>query len=162
MEKFIKWCVSILPKPLQDIYYKYEEKWLYLVFGGLTTLVSIVTKLLIFVLVPGEPKWESTAGVVFSWICAVTFAFFTNKKYVFKNETTTAKEFWKVFTSFFGARFATLVMEEAIFLICCDWLGVNKTIITFLSQVIILIANYVLSKVFVFKEKDKAAENTDE
>jgi putative flippase GtrA len=53
-------------------------------------------------------------------------------------------------------------MEEAIFLICCDWLGVNKTIITFLSQVIILIANYVLSKVFVFKEKDKPAEDTNE
>ena len=48
MEKFIKWCVSILPKPLQKIYYKYEEKWLYLVFGGLTTVVSIITKLLLF------------------------------------------------------------------------------------------------------------------
>ena len=87
MEKLIKACVSILPKPLQKIYYKYEEKWLYVIFGGLTTVVSIVTKLLLFALVPGEPKWESTAGVVFSWICAVTFAFFTNKKYVFKNET---------------------------------------------------------------------------
>lgn len=155
MEKFIKWCVSILPKPLQKIYYKYEEKWLYLVFGGLTTVVSIVTKLLLFKLVPGEPKWESTAGVVFSWICAVTFAFFTNKKYVFKNETSNAREFWKVFASFYGARLATLGMEEAIFLIFCDWLGVSKTIITFLSQVLIFVANYILSKVFVFKNKDK-------
>ena len=39
MDKFIKWCVSILPKPLQKIYYKYEEKWLYLIFGVLTTVV---------------------------------------------------------------------------------------------------------------------------
>ena len=154
MEKLIKWCVSILPKPLQKIYYKYEEKWLYLVFGGLTTVVSIVTKLLLFKLVPGEPKWESTAGVVFSWICAVTFAFFTNKKYVFKNETKNAKEFWKVFASFYGARLATLGMEEAIFLICCDWLGMSKTLITFLSQVLIFVANYILSKVFVFRNKD--------
>ena len=163
MEKFIKWCVSILPKPLQKIYYKYGEKWLYLVFGGLTTVVSIVTKLLLFYLIPGEPKWESTAGVVFSWICAVTFAFFTNKKYVFKNETKTSKEFWTVFASFYGARLATLAMEEVIFLVCCDWLGMSKTIITFLSQVLIFIANYILSKVFVFKDKNKASsESTHE
>ncbi|MDD7516684.1 GtrA family protein [Ruminococcus flavefaciens] len=160
MEKFIKWCVSILPKPLQKIYYKYEEKWLYLVFGGLTTVVSIVTKLLLFYLIPGEPKWESTAGVVFSWICAVTFAFFTNKKYVFKNETKTSKEFWTVFASFYGARLATLAMEEVIFLVCCDWLGMSKTIITFLSQVLIFIANYILSKVFVFKDKNKASSES--
>ncbi|MCM1270292.1 MAG: GtrA family protein [Ruminococcus flavefaciens] len=158
MEKFIKACVSILPKPIQNIYYKYEEKWLYLVFGGLTTVISIVTKLLLFVLVPGEPKWESTAGVVFSWICAVTFAFFTNKKYVFKNETHSPQEFRKVFVSFYGARLATLAMEEAIFLVCCDLIGMNKTIITFLSQVLIFIANYILSKVFVFKNKDSGAE----
>lgn len=153
MEKLIKACVSILPKPLQDIYYKYEEKWLYVLFGGLTTVVSIVTKLLLFGLVPGEPKWESTAGVIFSWICAVTFAFFTNKKYVFKNETKTREEFWKVFFSFYGARLATLAMEEVIFLVFCDWLGISKTLITFLSQVLIFIANYILSKVFVFKDK---------
>lgn len=153
MEKLIKACVSILPKPLQEIYYKYEEKWLYVLFGGLTTVVSIVTKLLLFGLVPGEPKWESTAGVIFSWICAVTFAFFTNKKYVFKNETKTREEFWKVFFSFYGARLATLAMEEVIFLVFCDWLGISKTLITFLSQVLIFIANYILSKVFVFKDK---------
>ena len=153
MEKFIKACVSILPKPIQNIYYKYEEKWLYLVFGGLTTVISIVTKLLLFVLVPGEPKWESTAGVVFSWICAVTFAFFTNKKYVFKNETHSPQEFRKVFVSFYGARLATLAMEEVIFLVCCDFIGMNKTIITFLSQVLIFIANYILSKLVVFRKK---------
>lgn len=158
MEKFIKACISVLPKPIQNIYYKYEEKWLYLLFGGLTTVVSIVTKLLLFMLVPGEPKWESTAGVFFSWICAVTFAFFTNKKYVFKNETHTAQEFRKVFISFYGARLATLAMEEVIFLVCCDLIGMNKTIITFLSQVLIFISNYVLSKVFVFKNKDSGAE----
>ena len=154
MEKIIKACVSILPESLQKIYYKYEEKWLYILFGGLTTLISIITKLLVFGAVPGEPKWESTAFVVISWICAVTFAFFTNKKYVFKNETHTAQEFRKVFFSFYGARVATLVMEWVIFLVCCDWLGINKTLITFFSQVFIFVANYVLSKLFVFKNKE--------
>ena len=49
-------------------------------------------------------------------------------------------------------------MEEVIFVVCCDILGMNKTVITFLSQVLIFIANYILSKVFVFKNKDTAGE----
>ena len=159
MEALIKWFVSLLPKKLQDIYYKYEEKWLYLVFGALTTLVSIVTKLLIFYTVPGNPKWENTCGVAVSWICAVTFAFFTNKKYVFKNETKTRAEFLKVFVSFYGARGATLLMEWLIFFICCDICGMSQTVITFASQVIIFIANYVLSKVFVFRKKKGVEDN---
>ena len=153
MERLINWFVSLLPKKLQDIYYKYEEKWLYLVFGALTTLVSIVTKLVIFYAVPGNPKWENTVGVVVSWICAVTFAFFTNKKYVFKNETKTKAEFFRVFVSFYGARGATLLMEWLIFFVCCDLLDISQTLITFASQVIIFIANYLLSKLFVFKNK---------
>ena len=153
MEKLIKACVSILPESLQKIYYKYEEKFMYVLFGGLTTVISIVTKLIVFAVIAGEPAWESTAGVVISWIFAVTFAFFTNKKYVFKNETKTRKEFWTVFASFYGARLATFVMEELMFVLLCDVLHMNKTIITFASQVIIFIANYILSKVFVFRNK---------
>lgn len=158
MEKLIKAVVSILPKPLQDIYYKYEEKWMYLLFGGLTTVISIVSKLVIFELIPDSPAWENTTGVVISWILAVTFAFFTNKKYVFKNETKTREEFWKTFFSFYGGRIATLVMEWAIFAVCCDWLKMNQKIITFLSQVVIFVANYVISKVFVFHKKDEPAK----
>ena len=149
MEKLIQAFVGILPKKLQDIYYKYEEKWLYLLFGG--AAIGEFGRL--------TPKWETTAGVVFSWICAVTFAFFTNKKYVFKNETNGKKEFFKVFVSFYGARIATLVMEWLIFFIFCDLLHISRTIITFASQVIIFIANYVLSKLFVFKKKDDAKSN---
>lgn len=157
MERFIKACVSVLPKKWQDIYYKYEEKWLYLVFGGLTTVVSIVTKLIAFAAIPGEAVWEESVVVTISWICSVTFAFFPNKKYVFKNETKTKKEFWKVFFSFYGSRLATFFMEQLIFFVFCTWLDINEVVITFASQVLIFIANYVLSKFFVFRNKDKSA-----
>ncbi len=157
MERFIKACVSVLPKKWQDIYYKYEEKWLYLVFGGLTTVISIVTKLIAFAAIPGEAVWEESVVVTISWICAVTFAFFTNKNYVFKNETKTKEEFWKVFFSFYGSRLATFFMEQLIFLVFCTWLDIDEVIITFASQVLIFIANYVLSKVFVFRDKKQDA-----
>lgn len=152
-EKLIKLCVGILPEKLQKLYYKYEEAVMYTFFGGLTTLVGIVTKLIIFYAVPGKPPWESTAAVSFSWVCAVTFAFFTNKKYVFKNETNTSKEFWKVFFSFYSARAITFAMEEVIFLVFYDWLDFSEIIVTLVSQVLIFISNYILSKLMVFKKK---------
>ena len=154
-DKIIKACVGILPEKLQKLYYKYEEQLMYAFFGALTTIISIITKLLAFYAIPGERPWESTFAVAFSWVCAVTFAFFTNKKYVFKNETQSKNEFWKVFVSFYGARGITFFAEEAIFLVFYDWLGFSKVIVTFASQVIIFIANYILSNLFVFKKERK-------
>lgn len=159
-EKIIKACVGILPDKFQKLYYKYEEQLMYAFFGALTTVISIVTKLLAFYAVPGSPAWESTFAVAFSWICAVTFAFFTNKKYVFKNETQTKGEFWKVFISFYGARGITFFAEEAIFLVFYNWLGFSEVIVTFASQVIIFIANYILSKLFVFKKQKNSGKET--
>lgn len=164
MEKknFIDVCVGILPKSLQKIYYKYEEKWLYVLFGGLTTVVSMITKIIPFAIIPGKPFWENTVVVIFSWICAVTFAFFTNKKYVFKKETHGKEEFRKVFVSFYASRLATLLIEWLIFLVCCDLMKMNENIITLASQVIIFVGNYVLSKLFVFRKKDSSESSAEQ
>ena len=162
MLKLFEAIVSVLPKPLQNLYHKYEEQLLYVFFGGLTTVISIVTKLIVFQLIPNEGQaWRTTLAVTLSWTFAVTFAFATNKKYVFKNETHGAREFWKVFASFYGARLATFLMEELIFLLCCDWLGWSETLITFASQVLIFIANYILSKLLVFRKKQDQTAGQD-
>lgn len=154
-EKIIKSLVGIFPKKIQDLYYKYEEYIMYVFFGGLTTLISIVTKLGVFYLIPGKPMWESAFAVTFSWICAVTFAFFTNKKYVFKNETHGRQEYLKVMLSFYGSRLSTYLLEMGIIYVFKDWLGFNEFIVTLASQVVIFVANYVLSKIFVFKKKEE-------
>ena len=84
MNQLILWVVKHLPKPLQNIYFKYEKGLLYCFYGALTTLVSMITKLVPMYFL-GEGKLSVTFCTVFSWICAVTFAFFTNKKYVFQS-----------------------------------------------------------------------------
>lgn len=157
-EKIIRVCVGILPRKLQDMYYKYEEAIMYTFFGGLTTLISIVTKLAAFNAIPGKPVWESGVSVTFSWICAVTFAFFTNKKYVFKNETHNRQEYLKVMISFYGSRATTLGLETAIIYLFKDWLGYDEFLVTLACQVVIFIANYILSKIFVFKNKEEKNE----
>lgn len=157
-EKIIKVCVGILPEGLQKMYYKYEEAIMYTFFGGLTTLISIVTKLAAFYIIPGKPGWESAVSVTFSWICAVTFAFFTNKKYVFKNETHSKKEYLRVMLSFYGSRATTWALEMGIIYCFKDWLGFGELPVTLACQVVIFIANYFLSKIFVFKNKEDKNE----
>ena len=94
-DKIIKACVGILPEKLQKLYYKYEEQLMYAFFGALTTIISIITKLLAFYAIPGERPWESTFAVAFSWVCAVTFAFFTNKNMCLKMKLNLKMNFGK-------------------------------------------------------------------
>jgi len=156
LEKFIRACVGILPKKLQDIYYKYEEKWMYLFFGVLTTVVSILIKQVMYRSIPGKPGWENTVVVTVSWIGAVTFAFFTNKKYVFKSKAKGSDGFWREAVAFYTSRLSTYGMELALFLIFCDWLNIISNFwMIVISQVLIIVFNYILSKLFVFKNGEK-------
>lgn len=160
MLKFVEWVVALLPKPLQNLYHKYENVWLYIYFGALATLMSLATQYLAaFALT----KWgynvnDGIPNVIcttFSWVLTVTFAFFTNKTYVFKSKTSTKAEFWKQFGAFYSARLVTYFMEIGIMLLFATVLRWNYYLVKFGAQFLILIGNYVFSKLVVFK-KDKA------
>ena len=134
MEKFIKACVSILPKPLQKIYYKYEEKWLYLVFGVLTTAVSFIT-----------------AGIS---------KYLTNRAWVFESHASGAAELAREAASFYGGRLLTLAVEWIMMHVGYAMLHFNYWIVKIVANIVVLILNYVISKIFVFrKEKEPAAKN---
>lgn len=150
--------VGILPKRLQDLYYKYEDACLYIFFGALTTLVSLGTQYLAAFLITrqGYDVQDGIPNVIcttFSWICAVTFAFFTNKKYVFKSETDTKSGFWKQFFAFYGARGVSYFLEIGIMLLFATVLRLNYYLVKFGAQFLILAINYVFSKLVVFKKK---------
>lgn len=156
MEKFIKACVSILPKPLQDIYYKYEDKWLYLVFGVLTTAVSFITAGIAKTVLEnwgdfGE-KAISDISTVFSWVCAVTFAYLTNRVWVFKSEAKGMKALASEAASFYGGRVFTLAVEWVIMRVGYAMIGLNYWLVKISANVIVLILNYIISKIFVFKK----------
>ena len=85
-----------------------------------------------------------------SWICAVTFAYFTNRRYVFfSREQNKLKEAGK----FFLSRVTTLLMEMAVMWLGVTAMGINDRIVKLTAQVIIIIANYVFSKLLVFTKK---------
>ena len=123
----------------EPLYKKYKEVLLYLFFGVLTTVVSI-----------GSYAFFN----VISWVLAVLFAFFTNRIWVFAAPTKTVEEFMKQLVSFAGGRVLTLVIEEIILLVFITMLHFNSMLIKFIAQVVVIMLNYVISKLLVFR-KDK-------
>lgn len=148
-----------MPKKIQSFYFKHEEVLLYIFYGGLTTVVSFITKLVPLYLANKETMGDfytvySAGCAVFSWICAVTFAFFTNRAYVFKSTAKTRKAFWTEFINFYIGRLASLGIDTLLTAVFIGWLRWSAFWVTLAAQIIILIINYVISKVFVFKETE--------
>ncbi|MCD8218900.1 MAG: GtrA family protein [Ruminococcus sp.] len=169
MKKVIAWVIGKLPKSLQKLWYDHESVWMYIIIGGLTTVVS-----LIFQVIPTSiftsmhlAAWLNTfLATTISWIAAVTFAFFTNKRYVFKSNTVTRAAFWHEFFMFYAARFVTYFLELAIMELGNHFFAtVDGSIVTWRSflvkvvaQVVILTINYIFSKLIVFKKDEKTDE----
>ena len=133
------------------LYQKYREQVNYLIVGGLTTLVSLGTYWLCTrtFLNPENPVQLLIANVI-SWICAVSFAYFANRRYVFfSQEQNRLKEAG----AFFLSRLTTLGMETVIMEVGVAVLGLNDSAVKLAAQIIIIIANYVLSKLLVFRKK---------
>ena len=140
-----------------ELYKKYEEIVNYLIFGVLTTVVSLATKyLLLFTILDAKNSIQLQIAVIVSWITACTFAYVTNRIWVFKSKS---KNILKEAISFFAARLATLGLEMLIMFVFVTALGLNSNlwviVWTLVSQVLIIIGNYVLSKLLVFKKEKK-------
>lgn len=142
---------------IKELYIKYKEIINYLIFGVLTTVVSLATKyLLLFTILDASNALQLQIAVVVSWVVACLFAYITNRIWVFESkENNIIKEMAK----FFMARLATLGMEMLIMFVFVTALGLNSdtwvVIWTLVAQVLIIIGNYILSKLLVFKNEKK-------
>lgn len=131
-----------------------REVIMYLIFGVLTTIVSLAVYYgLIFTILNPENAIQLQIANIISWIAGVIFAYVTNRKYVFESkETNKVKEVSKFVTS----RLSTLFLDMLVMFIGVTLLKANDKIIKLISQVLVILANYILSKLFVFKkEKNK-------
>ena len=142
-------------KKIGEIYNKYQEIINYIIIGGCTTVVSIATKyLLLFTILKAEDAFQLQLAVIISWICAVTFAYITNRIFVFKSNS---KNILKEIISFVSSRVITLLLEMFIMWLFITFFGLNSdvwvAVITIICQVIIMVLNYIFSKIFVFRKK---------
>ena len=137
-------------KKIWKLYKKYEEIINYLIVGGLTTVVSLIVYygcVLTFL----DPKnaLELQIANIISWIISVAFAYITNRIFVFKSKN---KNYFKEIVSFVGARIATLLMDMFTMFLLVTVLNGNDKIAKIISQIIVIVANYIFSKLFVFKK----------
>ena len=126
----------------------FKQLILYGIFGVLTTVINIaaywtVTRLF------GMPVVTST---VIAWLAAVFFAYWSNRKFVFKSTNTSVIAVFFEAVYFFACRIATGVFDVAFMYVFADLLAFNDVIVKFVSNVIVVILNYVASKMFIFKE----------
>ena len=130
-------------------YRKHEEGINYLIFGFL----AFVLNYMLYFLFASMLQMHYMAATALSWLLTVVFAYWTNRTFVFKSQNKGAQSLGKEFIAFIGARVATEVMELAMMYIMVDIAGLNEYISKFVCQVIVILANYFLSKLWIFKEK---------
>ena len=124
----------------------------YLIIGILTTIVSLVTYyLLTFSVLNPNNDIELQIANIISWIVSVAFAYVTNRKYVFESKS---KDIKKELSKFVSSRITTLLIDMGLMFIFVSLLSFNDKIIKLIVQFVVIVLNYVFSKLFVFR-KDK-------
>ncbi len=135
---------------------KYEEMIAYLIVGCLTTIVAWAAMYLASWLLFGNPlhptSFQNAVMSIVNWVAGVIFAYFTNRRFVFKSHEPMLREMPK----FVLSRVSTFILDLAIRQIF-GALGVNTYITTFVSAVLVFIGNYIFSKLLVFKSGNKVS-----
>lgn len=143
----------ILLDKLKDwykLFQKYREIIVYIIFGGLTTLVNFVGYLVLTRLVGMEAGIANIVAILIS----ILFAYITNKIWVFESKTTNLKEIAKEMVSFFGCRAFTSLLDIGLFDLLVYVFHISDIWVKLFNQIIVIVLNYILSKVIVFR-KDK-------
>ncbi len=135
---------------MKKIIIKYWEMLAYLLIGVLTTFVSLITYygLTLTILDPGNDIQLQIANII-SWIVSVGFAYITNRKFVFLSKN---KDIIKELFAFVGSRITTLLIDMGLMFILVSVCNFNDKIIKLIVQIVIIILNYILSKLLVFKK----------
>ena len=131
-----------------DLIKKYKDVIPYLFFGVCTTLVNIGG----YWICAHFFHIGTMSSTVIAWILAVLFAYFTNRKWVFNSDASSAEEIAKEVASFFGCRLATGVIDWAMMLVFVTLLGLNDVVIKTVANIVVIVLNYVASKLIIFKK----------
>ena len=133
---------------IKNLVQKHWDILSYLFFGGLTTVVNYLVYL------PCYNYFAISAAVsnVIAWAVAVAFAYLTNKPFVFRSHDWSLKTVVPELTKFVTCRIGSGLLETAILFLCVDMLQWNGNIWKLLTSVLVVILNYVASKLLVFKK----------
>lgn len=151
---FVKYPGSQVVLPL---YLRMKELMMYGLFGLGTFLIAIIS----YAVFTETFRMNVLIGNAFSWILATTFAFLTNRKWVFPIHESGYRAFLKQLFEFTGGRFLTLGIEEVMLGVLVQWLQFPNMPIKFVAQFIVISLNYFFSKALVFNQKKALHDHKD-
>ena len=155
IDKIEEFCLKILEKihfkKLADWYRKHQEGMRYLIFGALSTVVNFVSYALLYYIF----HISNAVSNILAWVIAATFAYITNKLYVFNSKVNNKKELLKEIVYFYGCRLLTLAIDEGIMIFAVDKLKWNGLLMKVIANIIVIILNFIFSKILIFKKQDK-------
>ena len=132
---------------MRTLFKKYRELILYVFFGGLTTLVDWVS----YWLMTDLMHVPYMTAALLSQVLSILFAYVTNRRFVFESRVRGAGAVALEMAKFFGARGASLLLNMLVMFVGVDLLHVNDKLIKVIASVLVIIANYIFSKLFVFR-----------
>lgn len=122
--------------------------------GGFTTLVNII----IYWITDEKLHLDYRVATTLAWIASVLFAYVVNKRYVFESKTSSRRDTLVEMASFFGFRLLSFFMDLTAMIILVSGINMNGTLAKILANIVVLIANYIFSKLFIFKNSTDTAE----
>jgi len=134
---------------LKELWAKYKDLIPYVIFGVLTTAVNVA----VYALCARIFGLSTVVSTVIAWVAAVLFAYITNRKWVFHSKAEGAAAIVKEMASFFICRLLTGILDVGIMKLFVDILGFDDVIVKAASNVIVIILNYVASKLVIFKKE---------
>ena len=140
-------------KTIKGLYLEYKEIINYLIFGGLSTVVNFVS----YFIAARILKIDEVASSAISWFCAVLFAYITNRLFVFENKSNTKKGILKEIISFFAFRVLSgILCDVGTFALMVKVFNINDIISKIVTQIMVIIVNYIFSKFIIFKKQEAA------
>lgn len=136
---------------IKKLFYRHKEIILYVFFGGLTTLCNVLAYLLLVY----PLKINELVATAIAWLISVVFAYLTNRKWVFESRETGVKAIMVEAIRFLSARLFSGGVDLAIMAIFVTVCGFNDVLIKLISNIMVIVLNFILSKIFVFGSKTK-------
>lgn len=127
---------------------KYEDIVLYGFFGVCTTIINLISYFFFYNIL----KFSNVASTCIAWTIAVAFAYITNKIFVFKSKSFNFDILVKEILSFFGCRFLTGILDVVIMFFSVDVYCQNSTLWKVISNILVIVLNFLLGKLVVFKK----------
>ena len=144
----MKWGVGKRMDRVKAFMHKYRDMIVYLIFGILTTVVDY----LVFIPCYQWLGFTATLSNIIAWTAAVTFAYLTNKPFVFRNYDWSRKTVISELTKFIGCRIGTGAIETTVLFISVDMLHWHGVLMKVVASVMVVSVNYFASKWLIFKK----------